>query len=211
MKIHIKNISLRVFWAIGFIACLYYLPKYVYAQYYSQGNNGYGLVIDKKVRPINNNTFFDNIDPEFKVFSESEQIEFQITITNTGNQELDDINLNDSLPAYLNLLFYPGEYKKDKNIITDTIDRLGIGETKVYLVRGMIKNVPTTTLADKNILQINKVCAGNSLISDCDQTQYFVAARNVPSTGADDLGLKTISVLMIAILSVGLRKLARGY
>jgi uncharacterized repeat protein (TIGR01451 family) len=201
---------------LGIVACAIVLAsiggsKPIMAQYYSQGNNVPSIVVDKKVRPISNSVFYDNIDPNVKVFSEGEQIEFKITVTNNSSQVLYNVELKDILPKYLDLLFYPGVYNKSNNVITGVIDQLNIGESKDYFIRANISGVPTTTLAEKNILQINKTTVGNNLVSDSDQAQYFIEAKNVPPTGADDLGLKTLAVALISVSAVGLRKLARGY
>lgn len=185
--------------------------KSVVAQDYGQVSNGPSIVVDKKVRPINDPTFYDNIDPNVKVFNEGEQIEFKITVSNNSSQVLYNIELKDYLPEYLDLLFYPGVYDKTSKLVTDEIGQLNVGESRDYFIRADISRVPTTTLAKKNILQINQVTAGNNLVSDSDQAQYFIAAKNVPATGAGDLGIQTALVLMVSISAVGLRKLARGY
>jgi len=96
-------------------------------------------------------------------------------------------------------------------MITDNIGELGVGQTQTYLVQGTIVNTPTTTLASKNVCLINYVWTGNNVTSDTDQAEYCIAARSVPSTGADDLMIKTVSILLVAVSAVGLRKLARGY
>lgn len=188
---------------------LFCLP--IHAQYYSQGGNSPSVTIDKKVRPITSDKFYDNIDAKDKVFVENEQIEFQIVVMNNSNQALYNLEFKDILPDYISLLFYPGIYYKSGNYVKDEITQLGVGESKVFLVRGYISNSPTTTLAKKDVLQINKAYVSNNLVSDSDQAQYFIEAKNVPGTGADDLGLKTMTVLLVAISAYSLRKLARGY
>jgi uncharacterized repeat protein (TIGR01451 family) len=208
--------KLNKFFNFGLVSCamlsaVTLCPGLVLAQSYSQNGGNPSIVIDKKVRPINDSTFYDNIDPNNKVFSEGEQLEFKITVTNNSQQVLYNVELADYLPKYLGLLFYPGVYDKTSNTITDKIDHLNVGESKDFYIRANVNNVPTTTLASKNILQINKACASNNVVSDCDQSQYFISAKNVPGTGASDLLVKTIGALSIAITAVGLRKFARGY
>lgn len=184
--------------------------KLALAQSYSQNSGNPSIVVDKKVRPINDTTFYDNIDPNVKVFNLNEQLEFLITVTNNSNQVLYNVEMKDYLPKYLSLLFYPGTYDSNR-VITDEIGQMGIGETATFKIRASINDVPTTTYAKLNVLQVNKVCVGNNLTSDCDQAQYFIAAKNIPGTGADDLMVKTVVVLLSAVTAVGLRKLARGY
>lgn len=197
--------------AAVFMAGCIFNNQSVMAQDYSQGSGNPSIVVDKKVRPITDPTFYDNIDPKTKVFNEGEQIEFQITVSNNSNQVLENVELKDTLPKYLSLLFYPGTFNQTNNVITDEIGELGIGETQTYLVRATVSNVPTTTLASKNVCLINYVWAGNNITADTDQAQYCIAARSVPNTGADDIATKTLAVILVAVTAVGLRKLARGY
>jgi len=84
----------------------------VIAQSYSQGSGYPSIVVDKKVRPISDPTFYDNIDPKVKVFNQGEQLEFRIIVSNNSNQVLENVELKDTLPNYLSLLFYPGSYDK---------------------------------------------------------------------------------------------------
>jgi len=194
----------------GILASIF-SSKAVLAQNYSQNSGGPSIVVDKKVRPISDTNFYDNINPNVKVFNNGDQIEFKITVSNNSNQVLYNIELKDILPKYLSLLFYPGVFNKTDNVVFTDIDQLNIGESRDYFIRANVSNVPTTTLAMLNVLQINKACASNNLVSDCDQAEYFISAKNVPATGADDLGIKTAMVLLVSISAVGLRKLARGY
>jgi hypothetical protein len=115
------------------------------------------------------------------------------------------------LPEYLTLLFYPGVYNKTDDDVVTNIDQLDPGQSKDYFIRAYISDVPTSTIAGKKILQVNRVNVSNNVVFDSDQAQYFIEARTVPATGADDLGVKTAAVLLITISAVGLRKFARGY
>lgn len=181
------------------------------AQYYSEGNGSQQIVVDKKIRPINDENFYDNIDPAKKVFVNGEQLEFKITVKNTGEQTLYNINVKDILPNYLSLLFYPGVYNKTSNNVETEIDQLNPGESKDFYIRANVSDVPSSNMEGKKLLQINKAEAGNDKVYDSDQAQYFIEAKSVPSTGADDLMVKTAVILMITVSSIGLRKLARGY
>jgi uncharacterized repeat protein (TIGR01451 family) len=185
--------------------------KTILAQSYSQGGGGQKITVDKKIRPINDSTFYDNIDPAKKVFVDGEQLEFKITVENSGSETLYNIELKDVLPKYLSLLFYPGVYNKTNNDIVANIDQLDPGQSKDYYIRAYISNVPTSTVAGTRILQINRVNVSNGSVSDSDQAQYYIAANVVPGTGADDLMAKTAAILLVTISAVGLRKLARGY
>lgn len=186
-------------------------PNNALAQYYSQNGVAQEIVVDKQVRPIEDEVFYDNIGPDKKVFSVGEQLEFKIKVKNSGNVTLDKVKIKDSLPNYLTLLFYPGVFNKTDNTITTEIDTLEPGQSKEFFIRAYVDNTPISSVIGKRFLQINKVTASNEKVSDNDQSQYYISARMVPVTGADDLGWKTLMVVMVTISSIGLRKFARGY
>lgn len=195
----------------GLIWCGVSLKSEVLAQYYGSNTSNPKITVDKKVRPINDSTFYDNIDPSKKVFFEGEQIEFKIVVENTGNQTLTNVKLIDLLPKYLNLIFYPGVNNKTDNNIVENIGSLEPGKSKEYLIRATISNLPTSTVVDKRIQEINKVNATSDQASDNDQASYFVALKSMPATGANDILIKTVLVTMSGLTALGLRKLSRGY
>ncbi len=185
--------------------------KTAFAQYYSQGEGSKQIIVDKKVRPINDDTFYDNIDPGKKTFIDGEQLEFKITVKNTGEQILYNIEVKDILPQYLTLLFFPGVYNKTDNNLVTKIDQLNPGESKDFYIRANISSVPKSTVEGKKWQQINKATATTDSISDSDQSQYFISGKLIPATGDEDLMTKTMGLLLVSVTAFGLRKLARGY
>jgi len=181
------------------------------AQYYSQGEDSVQIVVDKTVRPIEDSKFCDNISTEQKVFVENNEIEFKIVIKNSGNNDLTNLSVEDYLPKYLTLIFYPGVFNLTENKIETSIDKLGPGESKEYLIRARISDLPKSVYSNKYIQMTNKVTVAANGVSDSDKTVYYVEAITVPSTGSEDLMVKTVLIVMAVGASVGLRKIARGY
>ena len=181
----------------------------VYGQYYSNGGNTPELVIDKKIRPIDSKTYFDNISSDQKIFTEGDQIEFKIVVENRGNITLTNIKVQDMLPKYLSLLVFPGSYDKDQNVINTEILSLEPGQSKEYLVLARIKDLPTGS--NTKLQMVNVATAKTTNAADRDEAKYFVAMKSVPSTGASDILIKTGLVITMAAFGLGMRKIARGY
>lgn len=181
----------------------------VQAQYYNQNEVKYDLVVDKLIRPINEDTFYDNLNKD-KFFAESDQIEFKVVVSNKGTSELQDLKFTDNLPSFVDMLFFPGSYDKNNRTITDTISKLGVGETKIYLIRGKISNSPKSEVATY-YLQTNKACAANNLTSDCDNAKYYLASQTVPVTGNEMIFFQTGLAGMLGVVALKIRKLVRGY
>ncbi|HOZ80656.1 MAG TPA: hypothetical protein PK370_00350 [Candidatus Woesebacteria bacterium] len=178
-----------------------------WAQYHNQ-NNRYSVVIDKTIRSTAQTEFVDNISRNTYVFNENDGIEFRLVVENRSNSVLTNLTVTDNLPKYLSLQYYPGEFDQKNNRITTTIDSLGVGETKVLMIRGRIVNSPigTNPVALTNFAEVR-----NQNAYDNDRASYYVASNNIPDTGSNILVLGSVFGSLMALASLGLRKLARGY
>ncbi|MBP9817647.1 hypothetical protein KBC75_02720 [Candidatus Shapirobacteria bacterium] len=203
----IKN-SLAI---LTLLACFFVFSGPVFGQYYSQTESKPSLVIDKMVRPINDEKFYDNIDSSQKIFSQDEQVEFKIIVKNTGNTEITNIKVADRLPKYLSLVFFPGEFNKSLNQIDFSVDKLGAGESKEYLIRSKLVNLPASTFCGQKLKLTNQSVATATKVSDSDNSSFYVSQTCIPDTGSSDILMKTLLVLTSVLAGLGVRKYARGY
>ncbi|MBU3935286.1 DUF11 domain-containing protein [Patescibacteria group bacterium] len=178
--------------------------KVAMAQYYGNGEEQRQIVVDKKIRIMPDGKTLDNIDKDEKVFYEKDELEFSVYVKNTGETKLTNIKAKDWLPQGLSLYFFPGNYNKDTGEIEWTIDELGSGESKTYLIRARIEKSDSGQ-------KTNKAEAKNDQVSDSDTASYFVGEESVPETGDASLIVKSIMVAITAGSALGLRKYARGY
>jgi hypothetical protein len=186
-------------------------PTTIWAQYYGGNEVKKSIVIDKKLRPIKDFKFYDNLDRGQKVFVEGNFIDFKIDIENSGTEKLDKVEIKDILPKYLELVFYPGSYDPTNNVISWSIINFNPGESKTYLIRARIKGLT----GSENTITVNKLVNRSEVRSgdlfDSDTAFYYVQTKTTPSTGNENIILQTILVVSTAIGALGVRKLARGY
>lgn len=204
MQNKILNISL----ALGAMAILFlslFSPSKAFGYSNEQPKR---ISIDKKVRDIDSNEYFDNIEASKKTFFEKDVIEFQINVKNVSTEVMYNVNVKDILPKYLSLIFYPGKFDSDQYIVEWNIDKLEAGESKAYLIRAKIDNSSKLNLATK---QTNKAEACGAGQCDNDNASYYIGKVIIPATGASDVILKTVAVISIAGLGFWFRKKARGY
>jgi uncharacterized repeat protein (TIGR01451 family) len=182
-------------------------PLKAYGQSYSQGEKT-KYPIDKKIRSVGDTQYYDNIESSNKTLYENDVIEFQIKIENISDEVVSNIKIEDFLPKYLTLIFYPGTFNEDQYIIEWNIDKLEARESKTYLIRAKINDSEKLNALTK---QTNKAksCGGGSC--DQDYASYFIGKTTVPATGASDIVVKTILVISAAATGFYFRKLARGY
>jgi len=201
----IINISL----ALGAMAVLFlslFNPTQAFG--YNDSNNIKTISIDKKVRSIDDSQYYDNIESSKKTFFEKDTIEFQIEVKNIGTEIVYNINIKDMLPKYLSLVFNPGKFDNDQDIVEWNIDKLEANESKTFLIRATINDSTKLNVTTK---QTNKVEACGGGQCDIDTASYFIGKATVPATGASDIAVKTIFVTLLAAGGFSLRKFVRGY
>lgn len=205
MEHKIINFSL----ALGAMAILFlslFNPTKAFG--YNDTDNTKVISIDKKVRSTDDSQYYDNIESSKKTFYENDVVEFQIEVKNIGTQVVYNINVKDMLPKYLSLVFNPGKFDSDQNIVEWNIDKLEANESKNYLIRAKINNSTKLNVSTK---QTNKAEACGAGQCDVDTASYFIGKVTVPATGASDIVIKTILVALLAIGGFSLRKFVREY
>lgn len=89
-----------------------------------------GLVIDKKVKHPQVNTFVDNLTVNDPKYAPDQSIAFRINVTNTGTTDFAPVTITDTLPLYLTGVTGSGSFNVSNNTVTFTLDSLKAGETK---------------------------------------------------------------------------------
>ncbi|HRS23236.1 MAG TPA: hypothetical protein P5562_03715, partial [Candidatus Woesebacteria bacterium] len=90
-------------------------PKTVLAQYCCHEERS--VSIDKKVREISMDHYYDNLDEGTIRFKNGDLIEFSIRVENTGPIDLNNIEVRDILPIGLDLKLYDGQFNQVENKI----------------------------------------------------------------------------------------------
>lgn len=201
--LNIKLISVL----IGFLAFDLIMPKVAFSQYYSQGDTKRSISVDKKIRPINDNKSYDNVGKDDKIFTSGNSLDFSILIENTGNQELTNLKVKDYLPAFQEVVFNPGTYDRNAALISFDIEKLGVGESKLFTIRTKVVGVKSTYTQ----MLTNKACVNGDNIYDCDQASFFVQGQLVPSTGSGTIILQSLVGISGALIALLMRKISRGY
>jgi len=186
-------------------------PKTVLAQYCCHEERS--VSIDKKVRGISMDHYYDNLDEGTIRFKNGDLIEFSIRVENTGPIDLNNIEVRDILPTGLDLKLYDGQFNQVENKIVWRIDRLTPTESRSFTVRAQIKE------ADKfpgQYTNIAEVTSDNS-IGDRDTASYYAGAngttlvqRVIPKTGSG-LIFGSLAALVTIGGAIALRKWSRGY
>ena len=190
------------------------MPKFAMAQYAPKQTITNPLSIDKLVKPINDDKikdFVDNIDASQKLFVKGDVLEYKIVVKNIGTSTVNNIEVTDYLPKYMSLVFYPGTFNKNTNEIKFTVDSLDSNQSKDYIIRAKLAEVPTTKTVGAKIKLTNRATGRVLGFYDTDTASFYVALTVIPATGASDILIKTALVLVLAGSAFGVRKFVRGY
>jgi uncharacterized repeat protein (TIGR01451 family) len=180
-------------------------PSGVFADAYSQGEVNYNISIDKKLRPISNSNFYDNIGKDQKIFVNDDVIDYRIVVENTGKDILYNLVVTDYFPIVNQIILAPGEINKTTRQITWKIDTLNSGESKTFTVRAKVIN------SNGSMSQTNVVEVKNNNVYDKDTATFYLNGKVIPVTGNSDLVVKSGIALSLSIIALAMRKVARGY
>ncbi len=180
-------------------------PSGVLADAYSQGEVDYNISIDKKIRPINDSNFYDNIGQDQKVFVNDDVIDYRIVVENTGKDILYDLVVTDYFPVVNQIILAPGEINKTNRQITWKIEKLNAGESKTFTVRAKVVN-SSTWKSQTNVVEVK-----NNNVYDKDTATFYLNGKVIPVTGNADLVVKSGIALSLSVIALAMRKVARGY
>lgn len=117
------------------------------------------ISINKTVQNPTTLSFVDNLSINDPKFSANQNVNFQLTVKNTGNSNIDRTIVKDILPQYINFVSGPGSYDANSRTLSFEVTNLNAGESRTYALSGRV-----TT--DKSIVEASGVvCVVNQGIA----------------------------------------------
>jgi len=200
------------FFSFLLIAGLAFFTKNARADYmYGNGEVTRQIIVDKKLKPVSWSKWYDNLSINDISLEAEKLVEFKILVKNSGEGDLADISVADTLPGSVNYLFGAGEYKKDNHQVEWKIDHLNPGEEKEFKLRvQIIKSEQLPEGGSFPVVNRVKVIA-NTGETDEDTAQFYIKGRveQLPEAGIN-LALGTILALGAAATGFLGRKFGRG-
>lgn len=146
------------------------------------------LLLNKTVQNPQTKAYVDNLslsnDPKF---GPNQKVEFRLSVTNTGDNTLSTVTVNDTLPSYLKFSSGPGTYDANSKTLTFDVFNLKANETRNFNVEAVVvdaSGLPTAPAVNCVVNQA-KATSGNSSSSDISQ----VCVQNTVATGTTKGGL----------------------
>lgn len=106
--------------------------------------------------------YVDNLGVNDAKYSPSQNVNYQVTVTNTGTQTIPTLNVSDVFPQFITFVSGVGNYNQSNNTLNFTVNNLEAGKSVTYIL--------TAKTADANSLPNNQgiACVINQ-VSGTDQ------------------------------------------
>ncbi len=163
----------------------------------------YNFTINKVVQVPGKSggNYVDNLTINDPRYSPSQTVNYQLIVTNTGNETIPTLNITDHFPQYISFVSGAGSYDKNSKTLTFTLNNLGAGQSQTIKLQAKTadsKTVPIGVFC--NDTTTNRVTAIDSNgISDNDSSQVCIqnstavlpatTVKTTPATGPELLPL----------------------
>ncbi|HVZ11853.1 MAG TPA: hypothetical protein VG965_02380 [Patescibacteria group bacterium] len=144
--------------------------------------NNLKFTINKLVQKPGTNNYVDNLTINDPRYNPSTNVTFKISITNTGNTEIDNLNVVDNFPQYLTFVAGVGNTNVGASQINFTIGKITAGQTLDFLITaktadaGNLPNNQAITCVTNNV-----VATANDGTQASDNAQLCIE-KSIPGT-----------------------------
>ncbi len=193
------------------ISSLFVAPS-VLAQYVppAQPTPNSKLLINKKIFNPQSQQFVDNLTRDQFLFIPNQAVDFQLEVTNTGNQDLSNLEITDKLPG--ELAFVSGGSINKGGQIHFSINKLAPGQSQTFLLKTKV-NVNQDMTGIVCPVNLAEVRTGSLLDQDTSTLciQQNINKQVPPVEQLPKTGLPLIAWSLVGFLPAGwgLRKLSR--
>lgn len=139
----------------------------------------------------------ERADAENQRFSPGSEVEFKIEVKNTGQTELNNIQVRDPLPQYLEFTSGPGNYDPKTHTLNLTIDKLRVGEVVGREFKTKLKgnaDLPPGMTCHTNVAEgrVNELFSQGQAMF-CVENRVLGATAELPKTGPAENALLLLS------------------
>jgi uncharacterized repeat protein (TIGR01451 family) len=159
--------------------------------YYGGEEEEVDVLIDKMIKDPANDKFVDNLSISDYRFSAGQEVIFRLTIKNTGDKTLNDVEVKDIFPSYIDFVSDPGSWDGDTRTLRFEFDDLDPGESRDFEIKGRV--VGESDLPDGSVCVTNKgkVWAEDEYDEDtaglCIKKGEVKGAEVLPPTGPGEM------------------------
>lgn len=129
------------------------------------------LIINKMVQDPLTGQFVDNINVNSSSkFVPGQTINFQLNLTNSGNSNILQVAVKDTLPAEVTFVSGPGNFDVNSRTLTFTTDNLAAGQTRTFSVEARANDINQGTVCVVN----QATATGNNGQTSQDNSSFCI-------------------------------------
>lgn len=129
------------------------------------------ISLNKKILNPQTNQFVDNLSINDAKYAPGFIATFQISVTNTGNNSIERVDVKDIFPQYVSFASGPGNFDSKNNTLNFNLTNLAPNETRKFGIVGRLANNDKIATNQGSI-----VCVVNQAIAQIDNSN--VASDN---------------------------------
>lgn len=175
--------------------------------YYGGEEEKVDVLIDKMVKNPDSGNFVDNLGISDYRFSAGQEVDFRLTIKNTGDKTLNDVEVKDIFPSYMDFISGPGSWDGDTRTLRFEFDDLDPGESRDFGLRGKV--VAENDLPEGRVCVTNKgqVWANGEYDEDTASVCMEKKVEVLPPTGSGTVFLMGALLLGVSGVVVVVKEL----
>uniref|UniRef100_A0A7C4RAN2 DUF11 domain-containing protein n=1 Tax=candidate division CPR3 bacterium TaxID=2268181 RepID=A0A7C4RAN2_UNCC3 len=140
------------------------------------------VLVDKKVRNPASGVFVDNLGLYDPKYLPEQIVTFQITVKNSGDETISNLQVVDTLPQFVDYMSGPGSYDNTSRKLSFNVSNLGAGISQVFQIKGRVSHQAALPEEKSTICPVNVVDASFGSQKDHDESQFCVEKQiNVPT------------------------------
>ncbi len=144
---------------------------------YGSNNCFTNIVVIKNVQNPTTLEYVENLGANKDRFNPGQEIKFQIKVTNTGNTNLENIEVKDTLPPYIEFVTGFGKFDANTKVLTLIISKLEVNETKKLDLTARIVNANKLPGDQGVVCTVNYVSAQSSGNMSEDNSQFCIQKK----------------------------------
>jgi len=158
------------------------------------------LFLNKQIRNPQTGEFVDSLSSNGPTFLPGQEVDFRIIVQNTGSSELDNINVQDQFPSFLDFTSGIGNFNQSSRVLSWSIGSLGAGASQTFDIRTHLENSNVFPSSGITCLtNSSQATTSNQVANDtavfCVQTQILGTAQVLPETGPSGTEILLFGIL----------------
>jgi uncharacterized repeat protein (TIGR01451 family) len=140
------------------------------------------IVLNKTVLNPSTGLYVDGLNINDPKYNPGQTVTFQITIRNTENKTLSNVEVKDVLPQYVSFVSGPGNFDANTNTLTFNVGNFPANEARTYTIQGKVADASSFSFANGSTCVVNQSIMTASNGQSAQDNAQFCIQLSTPTT-----------------------------